>query len=95
MEAESKGCTPSDYGLLFGTFELVVFIVSRIIGSNLNRLGVKNTFVTGICSVGVSTALFGPLDLLQNGRVFLAFSFVLRAIDVIANAHFLLGASAL
>ena len=31
-EAEKKGATASEYGLVFGVFELVVFIVSPIIG---------------------------------------------------------------
>ena len=41
QEAEKKGCVPSEYGLVFGVFELTVFIVSPIIGANLNRLGMK------------------------------------------------------
>ena len=40
-EAEKKGCMPSEYGLVFGVFELTVFLVSPIIGANLNRMGVK------------------------------------------------------
>ena len=40
-EAEKKGCAPSEYGLVFGIFELTVFIVSPIIGANLNRMGMK------------------------------------------------------
>ena len=36
-EAEKKGCVPSEYGLVFGIFELTVFLVSPIIGANLNR----------------------------------------------------------
>ena len=40
-EAEKKGCVPSEYGLVFGIFELTVFLVSPIIGANLNRMGLK------------------------------------------------------
>mgnify|MGYP003303588579 CR=1 FL=1 len=39
--------------------------------------------------VGVSTVLFGLLDKLENGKVFLAFSFVLRIIAAAGNAAFL------
>ena len=95
MEAGSKGCTPSEYGLVFGIFQLVVFLVSPIIGCNLNRLGIKNTLGAGICSVGISTALFGLLDMLQNGRIFLAFSFVLRIIAAVGHAAFLTGSFSL
>ena len=40
-EAEKKGCVPSEYGLVFGIFELTVFLVSPVIGANLNRMGMK------------------------------------------------------
>ena len=95
IEAEMKGCTPSEYGLVFGVFELVVFLVSPIIGANLNRLGIKATLCTGIGAVGVSTVLFGLLDKLENGKVFLAFSFVLRIIAAAGNAAFLTGSFSL
>ena len=95
IEAEMKGCTPSEYGLVFGVFELVVFLVSPIIGANLNRLGIKATLCTGIGAVGVSTVLFGLLDKLENGKVFLAFSFVLRIIAAAGNGAFLTGSFSL
>ena len=59
LEAEKKGCMPSEYGLVFGIFELTVFLVSPIIGANLNRLGMKLTLNIGIGTVGVSSILFG------------------------------------
>jgi len=95
IEAEMKGCTPSEYGLVFGVFELVVFLVSPIIGANLQRLGIKATLCTGIGAVGVSTVLFGLLDKLENGKVFLAFSFVLRIIAAAGNGAFLTGSFSL
>lgn len=40
-EAVSKGLEVWHFGLVFGAFEISVFIVSPIIGANLNRIGVK------------------------------------------------------
>jgi hypothetical protein len=40
-EAEKKGATPSQYGFVFGVFELTVFIVSPFVGKNLGKLGAK------------------------------------------------------
>jgi hypothetical protein len=40
-EAERKGATPTQYGFVFGIFELTVFVVSPIIGKNLGRIGAK------------------------------------------------------
>ena len=61
-EAEKKGCVPSEYGLVFGIFELTVFLVSPIIGANMNRMGMKFTLNFGIGTVGVTSILFGLLD---------------------------------
>ena len=58
-EAEKKGCMPSEYGLVFGIFELTVFLVSPIIGANLNRMGMKMTLNVGIGTVGVTSIFFG------------------------------------
>ena len=53
---------PSEYGLVFGIFELTVFLVSPIIGANMNRMGMKFTLNFGIGTVGVTSILFGLLD---------------------------------
>jgi len=90
-EAEKKGCVPSEYGLVFGVFELTVFLVSPIIGANLNRLGVKMTLNVGIGTVGCTSILFGLLDKIQNGKLFLGLSFTLRIIEACGNAGFLTG----
>ena len=73
---------PSEYGLVFGIFELTVFLVSPIIGANLNRMGMKMTLNVGIGTVGVTSILFGLLDRIENGKTFLALSFTLRIIEV-------------
>lgn len=90
-EAEKKGCVPSEYGLVFGIFELTVFLVSPIIGANLNRLGMKTTLNVGIATVGVTSILFGLLDRINDGKVFLGLSFALRIIEACGNSGFLTG----
>ena len=77
-EAERKGCVPSEYGLVFGIFELTVFLVSPIIGANLNRMGMKFTLNFGIGTVGVTSIFFGLLDRIDDAKTFLALSFALR-----------------
>lgn len=61
-EAEKKGATATEYGLVFGVFELVVFIISPIYGQYINRIGPKVLFNTGIFTTGTSAILFGLLD---------------------------------
>jgi MFS family permease len=41
QEAERKGANATEYGLVFGIFELVVFLISPIYGQYLNRIGPK------------------------------------------------------
>jgi len=90
-EAEKKGCVPSEYGLVFGIFELTVFLVSPIIGANMNRMGMKFTLNFGIGTVGVTSILFGLLDRIENAKTFLALSFTLRIIEACGNSGFLTG----
>lgn len=90
-EAEKKGCVPSEYGLVFGIFELTVFLVSPVIGANLNRMGMKFTLNVGIATVAVSSILFGLLDKINDGKVFLGLSFALRIIEACGNSAFLTG----
>jgi len=90
-EAEKKGCMPSEYGLVFGIFELTVFLVSPIIGANMNRMGMKFTLNFGIGTVGVTSIMFGFLDRIDNAKTFLALSFVLRIIEACGNSGFLTG----
>lgn len=41
QEAEKKGAVATEYGLVFGVFELIVFLVSPFYGQYLNRVGPK------------------------------------------------------
>lgn len=59
LQAERKGCTATEYGLVFGIFELIVFIVSPLYGQHLNRIGPKVLFNGGIYTTGICAILFG------------------------------------
>ena len=88
-EAEKKGATATEYGLVFGIFELTVFIVSPILGKNLSRVGAKRVFNIGILTTGTCSILFGLLDRIQNGKIFIGLSFVVRAVEAVGNSGFL------
>jgi len=90
-EAVSKGLEVWHFGLVFGAFEITVFIVSPIIGSNLNRIGVKRTLNLGIGAVGLILIGYGCLGLLQNGKVFLGLAFTMRIFEACGNSMFLTG----
>ncbi|KAE8739867.1 hypothetical protein FOCC_FOCC014624 [Frankliniella occidentalis] len=88
-EAEAHGATPSEYGLVFGVFELVVFIISPIYGQHLNRIGPKFLFNGGIFTTGVCAILFGMLDKVNGHYPFIVLSFLIRIIEAMGNAAFL------
>lgn len=59
LQAEKKGCTATEYGLVFGIFELIVFVISPVYGQHLNKIGPKVTFNGGIYTTGICAILFG------------------------------------
>ncbi|KRT86297.1 membrane transporter [Oryctes borbonicus] len=89
QEAERKGATATEYGLVFGIFELVVFIVSPLYGQHLNKIGVKLVFNGGIYTTGVCAILFGLLDKVDGHYPFIILSFIIRIIEAMGNAAFL------
>ncbi|KAF4528886.1 hypothetical protein B566_EDAN017379 [Ephemera danica] len=89
LAAERKGASATEYGLVFGVFELVVFIVSPIFGKHLNQLGPKLLFNGGIFTVGSCAILFGLLDHVEGHLPFIGLSFVIRIVEALGNAAFL------
>ena len=88
-EAESKGATATEYGLVFGIFELTVFIVSPIIGKYLPRIGIHRSFSGGIAVTGSMLVVFGFLDRIGNGEIFIGLCFLVRIIEAFGNSAFL------
>ncbi|CAB3360915.1 Hypothetical predicted protein [Cloeon dipterum] len=88
-EAELKGATATEYGLVFGIFELVVFFISPIYGKYLNYLGPRKLFKWGIFTVGTSAIAFGMLDKFEGHYTFITLSFAVRIVEALGNAAFL------
>ncbi|XP_060518958.1 MFS-type transporter SLC18B1-like [Cylas formicarius] len=89
MEAERKGCTATEYGLVFGIFEFVVFLISPVYGQHLNKIGPKITFNGGIYTTGICAILFGLLDKVNGRYMFIVLSFIIRIVEALGNAAFL------
>ncbi|KAF5269252.1 hypothetical protein FQR65_LT02553 [Abscondita terminalis] len=88
-EAEKKGCSASEYGLVFGIFELIVFLVSPLYGQYLNKIGPKILFNGGIYTTGICAILFGLLDKVDGHYPFIILSFIIRIVEAMGNAAFL------
>ncbi|XP_032681295.1 MFS-type transporter SLC18B1-like isoform X1 [Odontomachus brunneus] len=89
QEAEKKGASPSEYGLVFGIFELVVFIISPLYGQHLNQIGPKILFNGGILTTATCAILFGLLDKVNGHYPFIILSFVIRIVEAMGNGAFL------
>ncbi|XP_017755825.1 PREDICTED: MFS-type transporter SLC18B1-like [Eufriesea mexicana] len=89
QEAEKKGASPSEYGLVFGIFELIVFIISPVYGQYLHRIGPKLLFNGGILTSGTCAIFFGLLDKVNGHYPFIVLSFVIRIVEAMGNAAFL------
>jgi len=90
-EAVSKGLKVWHFGLVFGAFEITVFLVSPIIGASIKKIGVKRTLNVGIGAVGLILVAYGCLGLLHSGSLFLGLSMVLRVLEACGNSAFLTG----
>ncbi|XP_057671964.1 MFS-type transporter SLC18B1-like [Diorhabda carinulata] len=87
--AESKKCTATEYGLVFGVFEFVVFLVSPFFGRHINKIGPKRMFIAGLYTIGICAILFGTLDKIENRYYFIISSFLIRIAEAVGNAAFL------
>ena len=94
-EADKKGIPATQYGFVFGIYELVVFLVSPIIGINLKVIGIKRALCTGIGAVSLSTINFGLLQFVKDPNYFLVLSFALRILAATGNATFVTGSFSL
>lgn len=88
-EASKKGASATEYGLVFGIFELTVFIVSPIVGKYLPRIGIGRAFSGGISITGFMCVAFGFLNRVNDGKSFIALSFVIRILEACGNSAFL------
>lgn len=88
-EAEKKGCTATEYGLVFGIFELIVFLISPVYGQYLNVIGPKVLFNGGIFTTGTAAILFGLLDRIPGHTLFITLAFIIRIVEALGNAAFL------
>lgn len=80
-EAEKKGCSATEYGFVFGSFELVAFVTSPVFGSLIQKVGLKYMLVIGIVLNAVSTIAFGYLTYIDERNVFLLLSLFLRVLE--------------
>jgi len=87
-EAEDKGVSVSQAGLVFGSVNFVQILFIPLFGKYLNKLKAHRLFVNGVFICGAANIAFGFLQWVK-GPTFLALSFVIRIVSAIGEAAFL------
>lgn len=87
-EAELKGATPTEYGLVFGFYELAIIFVSPFVGRLMGKTTPKVWIQTGQVLTGFMTILFGLLDKAPAGTWFVALAFIIRIFEGVGAACF-------
>uniref|UniRef100_A0A4X1V7K9 Solute carrier family 18 member B1 n=2 Tax=Sus scrofa TaxID=9823 RepID=A0A4X1V7K9_PIG len=83
-EAEKKGASNTVIGMIFGCYAFFDLLASLVFGKYLVHIGAKFMFVAGMFVSGGVTVLFGVLDQVPEGPVFIAMCFLVRITDAIS-----------
>uniref|UniRef100_T1J6T4 Major facilitator superfamily (MFS) profile domain-containing protein n=1 Tax=Strigamia maritima TaxID=126957 RepID=T1J6T4_STRMM len=84
-EAEKKGVTSSVYGMVFGVFEFVVFVLCPIYGKYIRQIGLKFMLNAGNFVMATCCILFGFLDNASKTS-FIVLSFIVRIVEAMGQA---------
>lgn len=87
-EAEKKGASPSQYGLVFGVYELAIIFMSPLVGKLVGRSSPKIWIQIGLMLTGSMTILFGLLDRAPKGNWFISLAFIIRILEGVGAASF-------
>uniref|UniRef100_A0A8C0SKW6 Solute carrier family 18 member B1 n=1 Tax=Canis lupus familiaris TaxID=9615 RepID=A0A8C0SKW6_CANLF len=85
-EAEKKGVSNTVTGMIFGCYALFDLLASLVFGKYLVQIGAKFMFVAGMFVSGGVTILFGVLDKVPEGPIFIAMCFLVRMADAVSFA---------
>lgn len=88
-EAEDKGVTVSQAGLVFGSVNFIQILFIPVFGKYLNKLRAHRLFLGGVFVCGAANIVFGFLQWVDDTQTFLALSFIIRIISAIGEAAFL------
>ncbi|XP_039651946.1 MFS-type transporter SLC18B1-like isoform X4 [Perca fluviatilis] len=85
-EAVKKGASQTVIGLIFGCYAVCNFIGSLIMGKYIVQIGAKFMLVMGLFVSSGCTILFGLLNRVSAGPIFITLCFVVRSIDALGFA---------
>ncbi|XP_037097958.1 MFS-type transporter SLC18B1 isoform X2 [Syngnathus acus] len=86
IEAEKKGASQTMVGVIFGCYAVSNLIGSLILGRYIVQIGAKMMLITGLFVSSGCTILFGLLDRVPAGSVFIALCIIVRSVDAVGFA---------
>ncbi|XP_077477175.1 MFS-type transporter SLC18B1 [Stigmatopora argus] len=86
IEAEKKGASQTVVGVIFGCYAVSNLIGSLILGRYIVQIGAKMMLITGLFVSSGCTILFGLLDRVPAGPVFIALCIIVRSVDAVGFA---------
>ncbi|KAL6035572.1 hypothetical protein STEG23_031946, partial [Scotinomys teguina] len=81
--AEKKGASNTMIGMIFGCYAIFELLASLVFGKYLVHIGAKFMFIAGMFISGGVIILFGVLDQLPDGPIFIVMCFLVRIVDAI------------
>ncbi|XP_048742491.2 MFS-type transporter SLC18B1-like [Ostrea edulis] len=85
-EAEKKDVSQTVVGMIFGVFELVIFLSSPVLGNYITKIGSKFMYLSGAMIGGTCAILFGVLDKSPDGITYIVMCFLCRTIEAFGCA---------
>ncbi|XP_016349354.1 MFS-type transporter SLC18B1-like [Sinocyclocheilus anshuiensis] len=82
-DAKKKGVSQAMIGLIFGIYALCTLVGSLLLGKYIVQIGAKFMIVAGLFVSSGCTVLFGFLDQVSDGTVFVVLCFITRCINAI------------
>ncbi|XP_076361680.1 MFS-type transporter SLC18B1-like isoform X2 [Tachypleus tridentatus] len=86
QEAEKKGATATEYGLVFGIYQLTMFLTAPFCGKMIALVTPSFMLNAGIFVIGVASILFGFLDRAPNGNPFVYLALAVRVAEGFGSA---------
>ncbi|XP_067667014.1 MFS-type transporter SLC18B1-like [Haliotis asinina] len=86
IEAAKKDVGETVTGIIYGSSEFVIFLTSPIIGYLLSKFSPRSFYIAGLWMFGVCEVLFGWMNRLPAGPLFVVPCLVLRTVEALGTA---------
>ncbi|XP_026466940.1 MFS-type transporter SLC18B1-like [Ctenocephalides felis] len=88
QEAERKGLTQTETGLVFSFYALVMFAASPLFGKLLPKIGARFLFLSGLFIAGGCSVVFGLLEYVEDRKLFMIFCFFVRGLEALGASAY-------